>query len=622
MGGLWSDERDPFITTDYDNARRLVTEAIAEGYVVVGHNLAFDLWVLGIKPKHTDAGYHDTMVVDFLQRLAFDDGGSNPSPYTTLEKLLGRELGGKGDTQLSYKPGVPLTEEQERYLRGDVEATHEVWERQVAAGFPGGVSESSLQVRAMCALNQLERNGLRTDAHQMAVQRKAFQRFRAKAAKALVADGYYQPARTGPRGGEYKAKLCTKPFEELIVVLAKKKAIVLAKTPTGRVKVDANVLLDFLEDPVVAAWKDYKDADRALGFLRSWETGGVVHGRYCYLVRSGRTSSSKPNMQNIPSRGARGDLKKCFIAPEGRVFYELDYGQLELCTFAYLTQGKMLELINADVDLHRFIASKFYKKAAELLTKVERQTGKAPNFGFLGGMGVKKFLTYARGMGVACTEEEGQELRNIFLTHYHEANPWLRDKCEILREYRDVWAGREGAEERKVVRTSEYIGDNKCHCLVPAGDLAWDEGWERAKDIGKRMPWYVVDGLKKQEGSPRLERWLTHRTVTVVGGRTRAPVSYTEERNTRFQGLAANLTKDALARVWQSMPHVMIHAFVHDSLLISVEDNADKEDVVASVAGVMLDAARDWIPGVLVHVEADGPGMSWYDAKNAGSLKF
>ena len=65
------------------------------------------------------------MIADLLIRLEQTDcAGSKPGPplFYSLAALIGRKMEGKGTIQLSFLPGIPLTEEQAKYLRGDVAA--------------------------------------------------------------------------------------------------------------------------------------------------------------------------------------------------------------------------------------------------------------------------------------------------------------------------------------------------------------------------------------------------------------------------------------------------------------------------------------------------------------------
>ena len=117
-----------------------------------------------------------------------------------------------------------------------------------------------------------------------------------------------------------------------------------------------------------------------------------------------------------------------------------------------------------------------------------------------------------------------------------------------------------------------------------------------------------------------LEKWLTHRRVVIPGGRVRCPVTYTEQRNSRFQGLAANLAKDALTAVVYSKLPVKVHAFIHDSVLISVE--VGDVQTPRTVADIMLAAAEHLIPGVRAGVEMCGPGESWWADKHAAEQSF
>jgi len=102
--------------------------------------------------------------------------------------------------------------------------------------------------------------------------------------------------------------------------------------------------------------------------------------------------------------------------------------------------------------------------------------------------------------------------------------------------------------------------------------------------------------------------------VTVKGGRTRAPVTYTEQKNTPFQGLAANLAKEALISLtFYPTDLWTVHAFIHDSVLLSIEEN--RPDRAELAARTMLEAAAVWVPDVRTGVEICGPGRTWFEAK-------
>ncbi len=582
--------------------RDLVKEVLDDGKTVVGHNLAFDLAVLGIVPA-PEHRLHDTMISDVLLRLARTDCDENkPGPplVRDLKTCANVPMFGKADTRLSFKRGVPPTLKQLAYLEQDIRVTAKLCQRQLKQGVPGGWREQTLQVRAAMALNRLELEGIPVDMFQIQVARAAQQKRRATAAAHLKEVGLYRPERTGPRGGVYKASLDTKTFRLYVKSLSECRGIPLELTKKGQVATKREFLLEFQQNEVVGHWLDYKDSEKIINtFLNAWEEGdGKVHSRYNLLVRTGRVSASKPNITQVPSRGKRGELKKVFVSPDGWEFYELDFTQLELCTLAFLTQGRMADLINAGHDLHRALGAVFFDKPLSEVTKEERQLMKCANFGLPGGMGPAKFRSFIRTNGLPDPgDTAARDLINAWLAAYPEMQDWLRDDCDIHKVDRWVWAGK--AEDYNI----SYVREDK----------AWENAHVRLYELPTRLPKVIWAQLHRGEGSAGLECWLTHRDTIVCGGRKRCPVSYTEQRNTRFQGLAANLAKEALASVAFSGLTVKIHAFVHDSILISVV-RGDTE-TPRKVAELMLASARKHIPGIRAGVEICGPGDSWYGAK-------
>ena len=110
---------------------------------------------------------------------------------------------------------------------------------------------------------------------------------------------------------------------------------------------------------------------------------GRIHTNYHLNVAiTGRTSSSAPNLQNIPKAS---DIKSIFVPDPGFVFIDADYKQMELLVSTFYTQDElMIEAIKSG-DAHSFIAKKFF--GVEEVTEENRRYIKSINFGVLYGMG-------------------------------------------------------------------------------------------------------------------------------------------------------------------------------------------------------------------------------------------
>jgi DNA polymerase-1 len=79
----------------------------------------------------------------------------------------------------------------------------------------------------------------------------------------------------------------------------------------------------------------------------------MIHCHYWITgAETGRTSSSDPNMQNIPSRDTK-EYRQCFIARPGNVLIIADYSAQEPSILAYMSQDKMLiNIINSGKDIY------------------------------------------------------------------------------------------------------------------------------------------------------------------------------------------------------------------------------------------------------------------------------
>ena len=117
------------------------------------------------------------------------------------------------------------------------------------------------------------------------------------------------------------------------------------------------------------------------------------------VTATGRLSSVNPNLQNIPVRTEIGkEIRKGFVAREGKVFISADYSQFELRLAAVLSgDEKLIENFNSGVDIHTKTASEVFNIPMEAVTKDQRRAAKVINFGVMYGMSPKG-LADAAGM--------------------------------------------------------------------------------------------------------------------------------------------------------------------------------------------------------------------------------
>lgn len=168
-------------------------------------------------------------------------------------------------------------------------------------------------------------------------------------------------------------------------------------------------------------------------FLNRWgedsSYDGRIHASYNLTnVVSGRTSSSNPNLQQVPRTP---DVRGLFHAPEGRCFFEADYSQLELRIAAhYANEPTMLRIYKEEGDIHTETAK--LMTGGREPTKDERRKAKAVNFGFLYGMGAKKFVDYAYdSYGVVFSQSEAEKFRELFFAKYARLLPWHEEQRRL-----------------------------------------------------------------------------------------------------------------------------------------------------------------------------------------------
>ena len=155
-------------------------------------------------------------------------------------------------------------------------------------------------------------------------------------------------------------------------------------------------ILDKLKDKyeIVALILEYRviskmKSNYIVGLINEIQADQKIHTIYNQtLTRTGRLSSERPNLQNIPIRDELGRLiRKAFIPSHGYKIASFDYSQIELRVFAHMSGA--LNMINAfkqGIDIHTKTASEIFNVPLDKVTKDMRRKAKAVNFGIIYGI--------------------------------------------------------------------------------------------------------------------------------------------------------------------------------------------------------------------------------------------
>ncbi len=259
----------------------------------------------------------------------------------------------------------------------------------------------------------------------------------------------------------------------------------------------------------------YRQESKALNafgenFARdSTDKEGRIHTKFTQIVETGRVSSSKPNLQQIPSSKL---FRECFEAPKGRKIITADYSTQEGRIMADQSKDEAYVdfFKNGGGDAHSFVATKMFsaKFGKEFIVtkynenKEYRQQGKKLNFSISYGG-----TAFSLSKSLKISVEEAQELINAFFRGFKQ-----------LKEYFD---------------TNSRFGLNN--------------GYIRTNTITKRRRWfqeyedYLVYKERANQSDRSLDYYKRYKTLEGSIGR--------KSQNTPVQGTAGDMTKQALVYI-------------------------------------------------------------------------
>lgn len=436
---------------------------------LIAHNAKFDFCVLAvtfpdlidlINSKYKEGRIICTKLYEKLIRLQHDGviDAEEFALYNLVEKYLSLDIKSTKDEdswRMRYKElkDVPLKEWPEDaldYAKKDALYCREVFLAQLKVKKIQDVKKQSycdwlgeMTVKA---------EGLTVDHAFLEERLTYFQKVIDTQNEILVKWGFKEP--TSSKDPTLKRNL--KTIRSVIEQIYEEMEIPLPVTDKGRVKTDIETisLLEGKHEGVDALINMGSAEKNVSTYLLNWRNKDVIRPTLNILKLTGRMSCEKPNMQNLPREGR---IRGCFI-PRSKdyVFCSADYGQLELCTLSQVThkmfsdvmECRMLEAINRGLDLHCVTGSVIlgmnYEEFVDRKSKGDkeikdiRQMSKAANFGLPGGLGIDKFIIYAKTQyGVSLTKDQAKKVFQAFFRAFPEVRRYL-DTIDRFKISKDI----------------------------------------------------------------------------------------------------------------------------------------------------------------------------------------
>lgn len=336
----------------------LLRDIISREYLI-GHNIKSDMhklkkWGLDV---HSNQIFSDTMIKSYVQNSTRDSQGLKELCKEILDLSWPqyREIVGKGVRKKTLdKQDVMLVA---RYNGCDVLATYRLdqYFNKVLTEDQKNYYEN-LELPLTRLLYDMEERGVSTDVEYL---RKL--------------DSYFDLESQRLRRLIQRAVRI--PCEEEINLNSpiQVQKILFAPHDINVTSTNKEALRPYANVPLVQLFHRYREVTKLrntyTSTLLALPSAPVVHTTYnqCSYqrqddkwggIRTGRLSSSGPNLQNIPTRTATGDtLRRSFVPRQGYVFLDFDYSQIEWRLAAHFSKDeRMIETLRQDKDIYQELA--------------------------------------------------------------------------------------------------------------------------------------------------------------------------------------------------------------------------------------------------------------------------
>ena len=397
----------------------------------IGHNLKYDLKVLLKNQIIVEGPLFDTMIAHYLINpdmrhnmniLAETYLNYKPQSITEL-------IGKKGKNQISMRE-VDLVKQTE-YSVEDADITFQLkhhFQRELSNANTISVYDK-VELPLVKVLASMESEGINLDTQ-----------FLKELSKTLFSDIKILEKNIFEEAGESFNLASPK---QLGVILFDKLKLVEKpkKTKTGQYST-AEDILSFLAKthPIVAKimeWRSLQKLQTTYVLALPEEINpdtGRIHTTYNQAVAStGRLSSNKPNLQNIPIRTLKGqEIRKAFIPKNNNhLLMAADYSQIELRIIAALSKDpSMIKAFQNNEDIHAATAAKVFEVPLTKVSREQRGNAKTINFGIIYGVSA-----FGLSQQTNLNRTESKELIDTYYKTYPKLKEYISKQVDFAREH-------------------------------------------------------------------------------------------------------------------------------------------------------------------------------------------
>jgi DNA polymerase-1 len=279
------------------------------------------------------------------------------------------------------------------------------------------------------------------------------------------------------------------------------------------------LLTEKVHHPLGQLISSLREADKLRKTYLKWlelaDDNNILHTTFNQTgTRTGRLSSSKPNLQNIASN-VRGrftqsvytgsiertdeyNLRKAIIPRPGNVYLSIDYKQMEMRMFGILSKDPfMLEALIAGKDVHLEIALKVWGDCGYKSNMIHREWSKTISFGLIYGMTLGSLM-----FKLNMQRLEAAKITDQYWAQFPRIKPWMNEIIESCKStgYLRYWSGRLWREDNPI---DCYKG---CNAMIQGG----------CADLLSIATIRVDDWCRKQSSEHGLVNLVHDETITEI----------------------------------------------------------------------------------------------------------